>query len=372
FVPANSQIRCLAHVVNLVVQKILAALGDAEDPDVTDYYLSNKDAPFHYEAEDDPDLHEMDQEVFSDKIDGPAEEDELRTITTKICSSPQRCKRFRTTSEGVFSDKLAPSGRKLASLSVVRDVRHRWNYTAAMIKRARLLQEVKLQYTLAFTYLARQAIDRWVFERPELRALSLDDDAWKLLAALGDLLEIFTQVTEQMSRSRTPTLPWVLPMYEGMLKHLRSAQYDALLPSLRSAAVEGLQKLEEYYSKACDSQLNIVATLLHPSLGIQWFRKIDSERDSEFLSASRAEVLFEHVYESYQQNSANEEPRQSEAPPQPRRAGKFSSFLQDICMSNVKDIVESEIVIENELKGFWNAFNNYRGDVNAPLTWWKV
>ncbi|KAJ7865201.1 hypothetical protein B0H13DRAFT_1455339, partial [Mycena leptocephala] len=35
FVPANSQIRCLAHVVNLVVQKILAALGDVVDPDIT-------------------------------------------------------------------------------------------------------------------------------------------------------------------------------------------------------------------------------------------------------------------------------------------------------------------------------------------------
>ncbi|KAJ6474928.1 hypothetical protein C8R45DRAFT_790942, partial [Mycena sanguinolenta] len=258
FVPANSQIRCLAHVVNLIVQKILASLGDAEDPDVIDYYLLNKDTPFHYDADNDPDIHQLEQEVFSDKIDGPAEEDEiilltglaskfknmhplqkLRTITTKICSSPQRRKRFRATAEEVFTDTLAPSGRKLASLLVVRD-----------------------------------AIDRWVFARPELRPLSLDNDAWDLLSAIGDLLKMFTQVTEQMSRSRTPTLPWVLPMYEGMLKHLREAQFEARFPSLRNAAAAGLEKLEQYYSKACDSQLNIVATLLHPSLGIQWFRKI--------------------------------------------------------------------------------------------------
>ncbi|KAJ6613220.1 hypothetical protein B0H10DRAFT_1628930, partial [Mycena sp. CBHHK59/15] len=38
FVPDNSQIRCLAHVVNLVVQKILATLDEVSDPDVQDDY----------------------------------------------------------------------------------------------------------------------------------------------------------------------------------------------------------------------------------------------------------------------------------------------------------------------------------------------
>ncbi|KAJ6558728.1 hypothetical protein B0H10DRAFT_1650243, partial [Mycena sp. CBHHK59/15] len=38
FIPDNSQIRCLAHVVNLIVQKILATLDEASDPDVQDDY----------------------------------------------------------------------------------------------------------------------------------------------------------------------------------------------------------------------------------------------------------------------------------------------------------------------------------------------
>ncbi|KAF7349955.1 hypothetical protein MVEN_01296600 [Mycena venus] len=198
FVPANSQIRCLAHVVNLVVQKILAALGDVADPDVTDDYLPNKDVPFHYNPDNDPALDELEREVFDDKTDtGVNEEDKailltglasefkkmiplqkLRTITTKICSSPQRRKRFRTMAERMFPDKLALSGWKLASLMVVQDVRHHWNYTHAMIERALLL---------------RKAIDTWVFEKEELRPLFLDDNNWKLLEALGDLLKIFTQ-----------------------------------------------------------------------------------------------------------------------------------------------------------------------------------
>jgi hypothetical protein len=69
FVPENSQIRCLAHIVNLVVQKLLSTLNEATDPDLEDYYLRNKDLPFHYDPEDDPDLRDMEQEVFNEDLD---------------------------------------------------------------------------------------------------------------------------------------------------------------------------------------------------------------------------------------------------------------------------------------------------------------
>ncbi|KAF8135215.1 hypothetical protein K438DRAFT_1640417, partial [Mycena galopus ATCC 62051] len=54
FAPDNSQIRCIAHVVNLVVQKLLAAFNEAADPDNDDYYVPNKDESFHYNVDDDP------------------------------------------------------------------------------------------------------------------------------------------------------------------------------------------------------------------------------------------------------------------------------------------------------------------------------
>ncbi|KAJ7696635.1 hypothetical protein B0H14DRAFT_3040384 [Mycena olivaceomarginata] len=161
FIPANSQIRCLAHVVNLVVQKILAALDYVEDPEITDDYLPSKDLPFHYDPDNDPDLDKLEREDFTKDDDKGNEEDEaadimtgltsdfkkmsvlqkLRTTVTKICSSPQRRKRFRTTAVRVYGDILAPSGRKLASLMPIRDVRHRWNYTHAMIKHGLMVEK---------------------------------------------------------------------------------------------------------------------------------------------------------------------------------------------------------------------------------------
>ena len=59
FSPENGQIRCLAHVVNLVVQKILASLIDADDLDDNDWYLLHKFLPFHYEVDDDEELNAM-------------------------------------------------------------------------------------------------------------------------------------------------------------------------------------------------------------------------------------------------------------------------------------------------------------------------
>lgn len=59
----------------------------------------------------------------------------------------------------------------------------------------------------------------------------------------------------------TPTLPWVLPMYEKMKKHLVSMQNsDTQLPQICTAASAALAKLDKYYFKAVFNQYNIITT----------------------------------------------------------------------------------------------------------------
>jgi hypothetical protein len=55
--------------VNLVVQKILATLKEADDPQMVEYYLPNKDIPFHYDPDNDPDLRDLKNETFEDQKD---------------------------------------------------------------------------------------------------------------------------------------------------------------------------------------------------------------------------------------------------------------------------------------------------------------
>jgi hypothetical protein len=87
FVPANSQIRCLAHVVNLVVQKLLAALDDLLDPDLVDDYLPNKDLPIHYDPDTDPDVLQMEQEIFTKDDNETTEEDDAATLMDGLAST---------------------------------------------------------------------------------------------------------------------------------------------------------------------------------------------------------------------------------------------------------------------------------------------
>ncbi|KAJ7887043.1 hypothetical protein B0H14DRAFT_3430888 [Mycena olivaceomarginata] len=93
-------------------------------------------------------------------------------------------------------------------------------------------------------------------------------------------------------------------MYEQMLQHLTEASEDAGPPSaLRLAAGAGLVKAQ-------NCQFYVIATILHPCLGLSWFAaQTDGKERME-----RAKVLFQHVYESYK-NIFNDEMRTNNAAP---------------------------------------------------------
>ena len=63
FHPNNSHIRCLAHVVNLVVQKMLSVAKDVDDPELQDYYeCLNKQFPVHYDLDANDELRDFETE----------------------------------------------------------------------------------------------------------------------------------------------------------------------------------------------------------------------------------------------------------------------------------------------------------------------
>ena len=65
-------IRCIAHVINLVVQAFLFAIDEGDDPDVEDWYELNKDAPIHYDISKDQDQQALDNEGLEDDEDANA------------------------------------------------------------------------------------------------------------------------------------------------------------------------------------------------------------------------------------------------------------------------------------------------------------
>jgi len=64
-----------------------------------------------------------------------------------------------------------------------------------------------------------------------------------------------------MSRSKTPTLPWAIPMYQQMQESLHTNLADSSLsPRMHRAIKKGLAKLGHYYDLAKLNHFNIIAT----------------------------------------------------------------------------------------------------------------
>ena len=64
----NLHVQCLCHVVNLVVQAILSALSEAENPDNIDYYtVDGKHAPVHSDPTQDLEQLELENKVFTEE-----------------------------------------------------------------------------------------------------------------------------------------------------------------------------------------------------------------------------------------------------------------------------------------------------------------
>ncbi|KAG2115105.1 uncharacterized protein F5147DRAFT_769565 [Suillus discolor] len=65
FHEGNAQIQCIAYVVNLIIQAMLASLDKAKNHE-EDYFVLNKHLPFHYDPNNDSGLQEFKQETNRD------------------------------------------------------------------------------------------------------------------------------------------------------------------------------------------------------------------------------------------------------------------------------------------------------------------
>ncbi|KZP08161.1 hypothetical protein FIBSPDRAFT_725138 [Athelia psychrophila] len=346
----NARIRCLAHIVNIIVQTILKQFDEADDPDLTDYYETMKNLPVHYSPEDDEDLQEMEREAFEDIGNAMCDEEEesseseltedtallspvkkLRAIVNKIVSSPQRRKYFKKCAAQRYADLVSEKGTKIAMLMVIRD-----------------------------------AVDDWVFQHETLRPLMLSNSEWTLLEQLGSVLEIFTRVTLEMSRAGTPTLPWAIPCYHLMETALTKTSEDSTLPAkLRLAIDAGITRLRHYYKIALSNHYNVIATVCHPTLRLGFFKKLGDDEHT------RAEIIFKTVYQEYEAAAAS---RPRKPPPPPIPSHSLSSFLSELALVNSN--ADSDDPPEQEIASEWDRYLLLRhggaGRAEDPLGWWKV
>lgn len=73
-------IRCIAHVVNLVVQAILAGLDEADDPDSVDYFTLHKGSPIHYDIDADENQATLESEPMDVEADEACNVEEVSIL----------------------------------------------------------------------------------------------------------------------------------------------------------------------------------------------------------------------------------------------------------------------------------------------------
>nr|VWP01860.1 Putative branched-chain-amino-acid aminotransferase TOXF (EC [Ganoderma boninense] len=298
FTPENGQIHCLTHVVNLIVQKILHELFEADDPTLHDYYeLFNKHLPIHYD---------LDGDEKNQQLHAKGKEEQAKVRKTQIDDS--------TDDDG--DDEIEEED----DIDV-------------------LLEGANLEEDVA-------------------GASTVKKREWKTLQQLGSMLEVSCLYF-------CPLLTFICTMHELKTR----IENDELLPNLCNAAAAGLEKLEEYYESAKQSQYTVLATILHPSLHLEWFCNLGSN------FVLHACVLFKHVYARYAEDAVSLAPK-----PAPIVIKASNSFLDAVCTikppeaasGGVAPTAASPLVPEHSKGEKYFVFEGGHGEYGALLDWWKI
>ncbi|KAH9468971.1 hypothetical protein Pst134EA_033377 [Puccinia striiformis f. sp. tritici] len=291
-------IRCFAHILNLIAQAILRpfgaqknkrdtktrARGDADsDDDVSEEDHAEGQIRL-LEPGDEADAIGSQDEFSSDiesvliptndgndsldeeDIDGESEEDENDCYTSDSCKETlakfraiAKKLRYSPNSKAEFVD-ICQEKKCAKPHTVERDVRTRWNSTAAQLKSVVRCEAAILIWQRHKKFgIARQYY--------------VDESDFALARDLIVVLNLFYEITLQVSTGGSTRIASVVVFIDQITEHLstiiREPKYP---PALRNACRIGLKLTNKYYSLTDSSPLYRIAILLHPSFKDEYFK----------------------------------------------------------------------------------------------------
>ncbi|POW15120.1 hypothetical protein PSTT_02431 [Puccinia striiformis] len=197
-------------------------------------------------AEDPESLDLEDIEQASDEDEGS-----FRAIAKKLWYSPN--------SKTKFMDICCKKGCSTPH-TVKRDVCTRWNSTY-----------IQLRSIIR----CKDAILEWQRHKRHgvVRKYYLDQSDFDLAQDLAAVLNLFYEITLQVSISGSPRLSNTVVFIDQITEHLSSAiSSPSYPPALRNACRLGLKITNKYYSLTDSSPLYRIAIILHPSFRDEYFK----------------------------------------------------------------------------------------------------
>lgn len=216
----DSYIRCLAHVLNLIVGDILASLkcGTLNTSiEACDRLQQNKEIGQHSPLA------------------------RLRIIALWISRTPQRRQQWKVICES----------HKLSHKLIEYDVPTRWNSTHRMLRDG---------------LNAKTQIKKWLEHESQFPRFSPDD--WSYLQQLETVLSKFDEYTQLVSKQE-PQISLAIPIYyelHDMLEDAasREGEFSAFDPAILSALSAGLEKYQKYYLLMDGQDAYYIALILDP------------------------------------------------------------------------------------------------------------
>ena len=277
--PVHHRVRCMGHVLNLVVKAILYGhSGDAFDVDVD---------------EESQAAHDM---WMKTGALGKA-----HNLVVWIHRSDQLTKIIHDLQVDYIASSADPEIRKQVPVTVVLDNATRWLSQYYMIERLLKLRPIYAEFLIKANRVNHKTPPRCLEQ-----ASQLTDKDWATLEAFYELLYDFHTIVlhlqgDGQTRSRRDNISKsygsvfaVLPAYECLLSKLEDAENNCdQYPDPEQFRINvnlGWQKLTKYYRQLADTPVYYAAIALHPKFRWEYFDRIWEELHPDWIVDAKEKV----------------------------------------------------------------------------------
>lgn len=223
---------------------------------------------------------------------------------------------FKRSSTAMAKLKKTQLQMELPELKIKQDVRTRWNSTLDMIVRACKIKNAIIS-TLAL-------------ESPHINTLTEED--WSVLEQLIDILDIFKDITDEISAEKNVTSSKIFIFTKAIYFHLRQFSIKPDFPNELKSVVG--EMLNQFYSRFGDAENNNIlaeSTILDPRFKKYGFKDEGKYTASVANLRKKLSALRALDDASARETITSETLQHSELPSSSKKSKLWSGFDESIC-----------------------------------------
>ncbi|KAF7776710.1 hypothetical protein Agabi119p4_5103 [Agaricus bisporus var. burnettii] len=332
----QSRVRCLAHIINLVVKSILKQFdsrkvrNEISETEVVDTGGDNVEGWI--------------EEVIDTNT--RAEIEPVRLMLVKLRKVAYSIKNSTTILRPRWNKILAEQGLPVKMMP--RDMATRWNSTYDMLYSA-------TNYKSALKILLN--------DEDELNDYQLNKTEWSLADELCNALKVFKEATLFASRDTT-SVAAIIPAMDRIHSLLSAQTTTSKFSSVVVAALRaGMKTFERYHNKTNISEVYRIATVLNPRHKLQYFKQ--SGREEGWIEESRAMVKIQWEASYASADTVTQVRNSTQVDLEPEQRNKDQNMF-DFDFFDTSPM--SDTAAQDELEHY---LSTNAEPVTDPIEWWN-